>query len=229
MARQLQEQIFCPTCNQQRLFCKDGTNHLVHAIVSLFLCGLWIPVWIIAAMLNSGKPYRCQQCGTPTRTSNGGAKVLGIVGGVVAFLLVGSLLAAIIAQSVHKLESPLPAAAPAGHINKAAEPASSDAGQAAPSQAVQSAPTKVSAAIATAAAEIAAEEKKAAADKATFKFHSDQAKVGNIGSMVRLGQLYLAGQGCQADTNEARIWFQRAADQGNAEAAQALKSLSPPP
>lgn len=29
------------------------TNHVLHLIISLFTAGLWIPVWILAAMSNS--------------------------------------------------------------------------------------------------------------------------------------------------------------------------------
>ena len=58
-----QNQFFCPVCHQPRLFTKPAPNHLVHGLVSLFLCGLWIPVWIIAAIVNSSKPYRCTFCG----------------------------------------------------------------------------------------------------------------------------------------------------------------------
>jgi hypothetical protein len=65
MAKLLQIQSHCRYCNQPRLFQKPGTSHLLHAIVTLFLCGLWIPVWIIAVIMNGSKPYRCSQCGGP--------------------------------------------------------------------------------------------------------------------------------------------------------------------
>lgn len=67
MGRMVQKQVFCPTCNTLRLFEKEGTSHLVHAIVSLFLCGLWIPIWILAALANSSQPARCTQCGASIR------------------------------------------------------------------------------------------------------------------------------------------------------------------
>jgi len=58
-----QASFYCPRCNQHRLFTKQGVNHLVHALVSLFLCGLWLPVWIIASMGEANIPYFCSQCG----------------------------------------------------------------------------------------------------------------------------------------------------------------------
>jgi len=58
-----QTQAFCSACRQNRLFQKQGINNLLHAITTLFLCGLWIPVWIIVAVSNSSTPYRCTSCG----------------------------------------------------------------------------------------------------------------------------------------------------------------------
>ena len=56
-----QTQGFCLVCRQPRLFTRQGANNLVHAIVTLFLCGLWIPVWIIANCRS--RPFRCSICG----------------------------------------------------------------------------------------------------------------------------------------------------------------------
>lgn len=33
----------------------EPVNHVLHAILSLFLCGLWVPVWIIIASTNGEK------------------------------------------------------------------------------------------------------------------------------------------------------------------------------
>jgi hypothetical protein len=52
---------YCEHCRRPVLGRRDGPNHLVHALVSLFLCGLWIPVWIIAALSTGG--YACPTCG----------------------------------------------------------------------------------------------------------------------------------------------------------------------
>ena len=76
-----------------------------------------------------------------------------------------------------------------------------------------------------AAAKAASERKQSEADTATFKFHERQARAGNAGSQYRLGQLYLEGKGVNADTNQAKIWFKKAADQGDEEAAGELKLL----
>jgi hypothetical protein len=53
---------FCPTCQQMRLFVAPTMNHVPHILASVFLCGLWLPVWIVTAMTDN-PVYRCQSCG----------------------------------------------------------------------------------------------------------------------------------------------------------------------
>ena len=55
----------CPRCQKHMMFIRtvETPNHLVHALVTLFLCGLWIPVWIFAAMAAKTSEWRCTQCG----------------------------------------------------------------------------------------------------------------------------------------------------------------------
>ncbi|CAA79411.1 Hypothetical Protein PBI_L5_35 [Fromanvirus L5] len=31
------------------------TNHAMHLLLSLITCGMWLPVWVIMAMINSGR------------------------------------------------------------------------------------------------------------------------------------------------------------------------------
>lgn len=56
---------FCPTCQRQVLIQRDTPNHLVHALVSLFLCGLWIPVWLLVSI--GSRPWLCSQCGSKVK------------------------------------------------------------------------------------------------------------------------------------------------------------------
>lgn len=56
---------YCPHCQRPALIQRDAPNHLVHALVSLFLCGLWIPVWLLVFMNSS--PWLCSQCGTEVK------------------------------------------------------------------------------------------------------------------------------------------------------------------
>lgn len=42
---------------------RNKCNNLIHGVVSLIFCGLWIPVWIIAAWWASSNQWVCQSCG----------------------------------------------------------------------------------------------------------------------------------------------------------------------
>jgi hypothetical protein len=33
-----------------------GTNHALHAVLTLLSCGLWLPIWILAAIFGGGSP-----------------------------------------------------------------------------------------------------------------------------------------------------------------------------
>lgn len=54
---------FCQHCHEQRLFVRQGTNHILHLLLTLLLCGTWLIVWLIVAAVNEGKPYLCTHCG----------------------------------------------------------------------------------------------------------------------------------------------------------------------
>jgi AspT/YidE/YbjL antiporter-like protein len=56
-----QRQIWCGTCRTHTLATREGVHHILHAVITLFLCGLWLPIWILAAM--SVGPFRCTRCG----------------------------------------------------------------------------------------------------------------------------------------------------------------------
>jgi FtsH-binding integral membrane protein len=36
------------------------TQHVVHAIATFFTCGLWLPFWVLVAVLNSNRNARIQ-------------------------------------------------------------------------------------------------------------------------------------------------------------------------
>jgi Sel1 repeat len=59
----------------------------------------------------------------------------------------------------------------------------------------------------------------------TFEFYSQKAANGDAFAQLRLGQLYLAGQGVETNVEQARFWLFRAATNGRAEAANLLLSL----
>lgn len=61
-----QKQQFCNHCQELQLFTADEKqpNHVAHLLVCLFCCGIWLPVWILIAILpNARNPFHCRKCG----------------------------------------------------------------------------------------------------------------------------------------------------------------------
>lgn len=57
-----QSSFYCPVCQQQRLFTRQGMNHTPHILASVFLCGLWLPVWAIITATYDAR-FHCTLCG----------------------------------------------------------------------------------------------------------------------------------------------------------------------
>ena len=53
---------FCSVCDKQVMVRREGTNHVLHLILSVLTAGLWIIIWILAAIKIGG--WRCTQCGS---------------------------------------------------------------------------------------------------------------------------------------------------------------------
>lgn len=56
-----QIQKYCRQCQSQQLHARPGTNHILHLLITVLLCGFWIPIWILSS-LKIGE-WRCQKCG----------------------------------------------------------------------------------------------------------------------------------------------------------------------
>jgi hypothetical protein len=56
-----QKSRFCSQCQKQTLWARPGTNHLLHLLMSILTCGLWLPIWIWASVRIGG--WKCQSCG----------------------------------------------------------------------------------------------------------------------------------------------------------------------
>jgi len=54
----------CPYCQRHTIFQREAINHILHLIVSLFLCFLWVPVWILLTLTRGH--WRCSLCGYTT-------------------------------------------------------------------------------------------------------------------------------------------------------------------
>jgi hypothetical protein len=52
----------CKTCGGRRAAHRRPVNHVLHLLISVFLCGLWLPVWACLALFRWGG-WKCSSCG----------------------------------------------------------------------------------------------------------------------------------------------------------------------
>lgn len=45
----------------QPVYVAAGPNHALHAVLTLFTCGMWLPIWIIVAIVDAGQSPVVQQ------------------------------------------------------------------------------------------------------------------------------------------------------------------------
>jgi ribosomal protein L37AE/L43A len=69
-------QFNCHTCRRATMHVRNeaDVNHVLHLLASVFLCGLWLPVWFLIALhhsLTAGAVWRCQNCGSTPRFFGG--------------------------------------------------------------------------------------------------------------------------------------------------------------
>lgn len=60
------ETSYCHTCGQQRMFQREGINHVLHLFLTVFTLGAWSIVWLVLAVVRHNKRPRCTSCGMPT-------------------------------------------------------------------------------------------------------------------------------------------------------------------
>lgn len=63
--KELHDQHFCHTCQRPTLHTArlETPNHVLHLLISVFTCGLWLPVWLVLIVATKSAPWRCSQCG----------------------------------------------------------------------------------------------------------------------------------------------------------------------
>ena|GEM_PF-719304 len=82
---------FCPTCNRQTLWARPATNHILHLLLTVFLCFTWLPIWILASIKIGG--WRCQGCGYGgSFASRFVMPVIGVVLMLVGFRMVSTMI-----------------------------------------------------------------------------------------------------------------------------------------
>lgn len=220
MAKMVQIQRDCPTCGTARLYTKSGVNHLVHGLVSLFLCGLWIPIWLLAAASNAFTPFRCTTCG---HGYNAGVMpgvallvLLGILG-----LMVGGAASSIGGRPHQPAVAPVavPAARPVGiRAVPSPEPVLGA------SQEVVEDGRELQAQLVRELAEREA-KRKAGLRVSTFKYYEGRADKGDVDAQYRLGQMYLAGDGTETNYAKAREYLLKAAMGGSQDAYKLMQTL----
>jgi hypothetical protein len=52
---------FCGYCNRQVLARRQGTNHILHLLLTIVTGGLWLIIWILISVKIGG--WRCSSCG----------------------------------------------------------------------------------------------------------------------------------------------------------------------
>jgi hypothetical protein len=56
---------FCKDCDKQVLATRNGVNHVLHLILSIFTVGFWVIIWVLLIIRDLIVPgdWRCQVCG----------------------------------------------------------------------------------------------------------------------------------------------------------------------
>ena len=57
---------YCKHCGKQVLVRRASTNHVLHLLLSIVTCGVWLPIWILGALCNQTIKWRCTHCGSQT-------------------------------------------------------------------------------------------------------------------------------------------------------------------
>lgn len=56
---------YCPVCKVNGPAEKRSSNNLLHVILCLCTCCLWVPFWIL---IDASKGYACRTCGASTKS-----------------------------------------------------------------------------------------------------------------------------------------------------------------
>lgn len=79
MATYLEDQAYCPNCDESVLVRARGVNHVLHLLLTILLCGgWWLPVWAILC-ITADPEWRCQRCGRQCNGPGNPNRKLGII------------------------------------------------------------------------------------------------------------------------------------------------------
>lgn len=104
---------FCEHCNAHVMTTKNRPNHAAHILATVFLCGLWLPVWIFITLVP--QPARCNRCGTNLSGRSHGQIVGVLIGCVLLLPMIGLALSSAVTRFkdakeivAQEAETPLP-------------------------------------------------------------------------------------------------------------------------
>ena len=51
----------CQHCGVKVLAIRPGVNHILHLLITILLCGFWLPIWALDTLKIGG--WKCPMCG----------------------------------------------------------------------------------------------------------------------------------------------------------------------
>ena len=54
-------QKYCKQCKSQVLAVRPTANHILHFLITILTCGLWVIMWILISIRIGG--WKCPRCG----------------------------------------------------------------------------------------------------------------------------------------------------------------------
>jgi hypothetical protein len=79
----------CSVCGRPTTHRQARPNHVLHFLLSISTCGLWLFGWLVAAM-GIQRPWFCSACGTAIFAKDSGPALgLGCVSGIVLLIFFG--------------------------------------------------------------------------------------------------------------------------------------------
>ncbi len=52
---------YCSRCQRSQMHFRKGTNHILHLLLTVLMCGWWLPVWLLMIIKVGG--WQCETCG----------------------------------------------------------------------------------------------------------------------------------------------------------------------
>ena len=61
---EVRETLWCNHCQRNTGHTRQGVNHILHFLITMFTCGAWVFVWILLGLTASSNSSHCVNCGT---------------------------------------------------------------------------------------------------------------------------------------------------------------------